>query len=69
MKFLETLNKIANWLLLAAVISLIYFLLIFDTKVVYKKAYEDGYKQACQDFYDGKLKYEPVSTITWEKKQ
>ena len=68
MKFLETLNKIANWLLFAAVISLIYFLFIFDTKVVYKKAYEDGYKQACQDFYEGKLKYEPVSTVTWEKK-
>ena len=28
----------------------------------YKAGIEVGYKQACQDFYEGKLKYEPVFT-------
>ena len=42
----------------AIIISMVLGLCIFGRMYYFAK--ETGYKEACQDFYSGKLKYEPL---------
>ena len=45
-------------ILCAIIISMVLGLCIFGRMYYFAK--EIGYKEACQDFYSGKLKYEPL---------
>ncbi len=40
-------------------------------KILTKKSYEEGYIDACKDFYKGKLKYDLIKnddgTVEWKK--
>ena len=42
--------------------ALIFFAFFIGVAILlsFHTVYESGYKEACQDFYSGKLKYEPL---------
>ena len=46
-------------------------LIVFGLAFAFKAVYENGYKDACRDFYKGKLKYDLVEnadgTREWKK--
>ena len=61
-----------DFVFLIIIIALIIFSLIGLDYVITKSrkiGFEIGYKEACADFYNGKLKYEPVKKeiIEWKE--
>ena len=64
-------DDLKGFLLVIAVILAIIFIFDWCEKRELKERYEQGYKDACADFYQGKLKYDLVTnsdgTREWKK--
>ena len=64
-------DEIKGFLLVMSFIILIIFIFDWYGRREAKEQYEQGYKDACIDFYKGKLKYNLIEhedgTKTWER--
>lgn len=72
-KFFEAIKTISFFVLIIAFI--LFILSVYHNfrgiKILTKKSYEEGYIDACKDFYNGKLKYDLIKnndgTVEWKK--
>lgn len=69
-KFFEFIKAIC-FIVLIIVFSLSVYHNFRGIKILTKKSYEQGYLDACKDFYNGKLKYDLIKnndgTVEWKK--
>jgi len=69
-KFFEFIKAICFIVLIIA-FSLSVYHNFRGIKILTKKSYEQGYLDACKDFYNGKMKYDLIKnndgTVEWKK--